>query len=144
LLRAARTGAGAARGGTCAARSGAGAGGRAAGRLALAAHFDVDATVGLQAGDQLRVGLVALALIARHGLAFAAAFRAHLALLDALLRQVVLDRLGALLGELLVVVVRADAVGVPDRVDLLHVGALQAVRDLVELLLAGGTKVGLV
>src|SRR6185295_14137780 len=81
LLRAARTGAGAARGGTCAARSGAGAGGRAAGRLALAAHFDVDATVGLQAGDQLRVGLVALALIARHGLAFAAAFRAHLALL---------------------------------------------------------------
>src|SRR5438876_226241 len=105
------------------------------------------AAVGLQAGDQLLV-LVALgtqlrALVAGDGLALALALDLQAARIDALLRQVVGDGLGALLGELLVVILGADAVGVAGEHHLFDVRALCVLRQVIEPLLAAGKQLGL-
>src|SRR5687768_5684812 len=93
--------------------AGGAAGGRrsAGGHFAGAAHFDLHAPVGLQAGDELRAFLP-FALFAGDRLRFTAALGLHALLLDAFLRKVLLDRFGALGGELLVVLLGPDAVGV--------------------------------
>src|SRR5256885_744249 len=80
--RAARARAGGARRAGCAGRR-RGAGGL----LAAAEELGVDATIGLQAGDELVVLVAfrahALALVARHGLAFALAGDLQAAAIDA-------------------------------------------------------------
>src|SRR5207253_1330784 len=71
------------------------AGGRrgARGLLAAAEELGIDATIGLQAGDELLVLVAfrahALALVARHGLAFALAGDLQAAAIDAFRLQVV-------------------------------------------------------
>ena len=88
--------------------------------------------------------LVALALVAGDGLLLALAFGVDAVGFDALAHQVVLDRSGALLGELLVVRVGADAVGVADGDDHFELDALGFGGEIVERLLAFGAQRGLV
>src|SRR5688500_4345311 len=108
-----------------------------------AAHLDLDAAVGLQAGDELRAPH-ALALVAGDRLVIAAALGAHAVLFAAELREVLPYRFRALGRGLLVVLLVADAVGVADRQDRLHLRILDALGELVELLLPLGLQLRLV
>jgi len=106
--------------------------------------FDFDATVRLQASDGL-LALRALALVSLgHGLLLALAFGVDAVGFHALADQVFLDGGSALLGQLLVVGIGAEAVGVADGDDHFELDALDLLDQLVELGLAFGTQGGLV
>src|SRR5687768_3033113 len=113
---------------------------RTTSHLAATQHFDLYAPVRLQAGDQLLVaaalGAELLAIIAGHRLRLALAFgRDHVGL-RALLGEVVLHRLRARLGQLLVEVLGSDAVSVAHGDDLVDIGALDLGGELIQALLA--------
>src|SRR4051812_15164590 len=141
--------AGAARAGRRAGRAGRRRRGAAARRaFAAAEQLGVDATIRLQAGNQLLV-LVAvlaqlLALAPGQRLRLAPALDLQAARIDATLREEVGDGLRALLGQFLVVLLGADTVGVADQVHFLDVRTLGVTRQLLELLLAGGCELRLV
>ncbi len=98
--------------------------------------LDLRAAIRLQAGDQLRVLLVlrahAFAASVGHGLVRTLALDVHDLFGHALLQQVVADRLGAALREVLVVGDGADAIGVRRGGQLLQVGGEQLARELIE------------
>src|SRR3989441_12766613 len=107
---------------------------------AYAEELDVDAAVSLQALHQAAVrallGAHASAGRAGDGLGAAAARGMDAARVGARL-QIILDGLRPLLGEALVGLRIADAVGVADDLDLVERRALQAIGELIELRLAG-------
>ena len=106
--------------------------------------FDVNATVRLQASNNLGA-LRSLALIGLGDRLLAAlAFGVDAVGRNTLGNQVVLDRSGTLLGQLLVVGVAADAVGVTDGQDDFQLHVLGLGGEIVELGLAGGQQDGLV
>jgi hypothetical protein len=116
----------------------------AVGGLLGADDFDVDAAIRLQAVDQgLGLG-VALALVAGDRLLFALAFGVDAVGFDALGNQVFLDGGSALLGQLLVVGVTTDAVGVADGEDHFELDGLGLGDHFVELGLAFRTQDSLV
>src|SRR5262245_1431923 len=87
-------------------------------RGARAGDFDLDAAVGREAFDQLRVLAIvahALALVAAHRLLLALAFGVDAVLLRAFRGEVGLHGVGAAHRQALVVRVAAEAVGVADR-----------------------------
>src|SRR5256885_5975011 len=111
--------------------------------IACRAHteeLDVDAAVSLQALHQaaVRALLGAHASAGRAGdwLGAAAARGLDAARVGARL-QIILDGLRPLLGDALVGLRVADAVGVADDLDLVERRALQAIGELIELRLAG-------
>ena len=116
--------------------------------LFRADDFDLDATIRLQAFDKLLVlavfGAHLLALVASDRLLFALAFGIDATGFEALADDVFLYRRGALVRQLLVVAVRADAVGMTDGNDDFELEFLGLDGEVVELRLAFSTQHSLV
>src|SRR5581483_2741192 len=118
---------------------------RGAGTLRLLRHpgtdqRDVDAAVGLKARDDFRALRARAVAGARHRLVLALARGLHALRGDADPDQIGLHRFRALFRKALVVLARADAVGVPDRLDRLGVDALDPRREIVQRRAARGPQ----
>src|SRR5712692_7182159 len=92
---------------------------------------DYSASIGGEAGDQLRALLAVGAEFRRNGLAHADRFDP--ATIGAFADQVGLDAVGAPLRELLVVLLAADAIGMPLDHDGFHAGAVGELSDHVAI-----------
>src|SRR5215210_7324190 len=110
--------------------------------------FDLYPAVGLQALDELLVlagfGSHPAAAVPGHGLALAFALGADLVARNSGGSEILLHRCGAPLGKSLVVLFRGDPVGMAYGIDLVHLGALDARSEAVELAFAFFLQRGLV